>query len=227
MHAAIVMPALNESATIGRLLNDIQTSTELPVWVIDDCSTDATADAASQAGARVIRLFAPLGAWGATQTGLREALSSKLDFVITMDADGQHNAADISALLAPLIAGECDVAVGSAPERGSKLRRVAWRMMRFSSGLRYTDLTSGFRALNARAISLLASPSATSLIYQDVGVLLLLERAGLNIIEVPVSMPQRTDGKSRIFGSWLAVANYMAHTLMLSAAKRKRPWNAS
>ena len=98
--------------------------------------------------------------------------------------------------------------------------------MRLTSGLRCTDLTSGFRALNARAIDLLASPSASSLVYQDVGVLLILEKAGLRVVEVPVAMPQRSDGKSRIFGSWLAVAHYMAHTLLLSAAKRKRPWGS-
>ena len=226
MNAAIVMPALNEAATIETLFHDIQTSVSLPIWLIDDCSTDATGDLASKMDVRVIRLPAPLGAWGATQTGLREAASRDLDFVVTMDADGQHNPGDIPALLAPLIAGECDVSIGSAPDRGSRLRRLAWRLMRLTSGLRCTDLTSGFRALNARAIDLLASPSASSLVYQDVGVLLMLEKAGLRVVEVPVAMPQRADGKSRIFGSWLAVAHYMAHTLLLSAAKRKRPWGS-
>ena len=226
MNAAIVMPALNEAATLETLVQDIQTSTNLPIWLVDDCSTDATGDLASTMGVRVIRLPASLGAWGATQTGLREAASRNLDVVITMDADGQHNPEDIPALLAPLIAGECDVTIGSAPERGSRLRRLAWRLMRLTSGLHCTDLTSGFRALNADAITLLASPSASALVYQDVGVLLMLEKAGLSVVEVPVAMPQRADGKSRIFGSWLAVAHYMAHTLMLSATKRKRPWGS-
>ena len=224
MNAAIVMPALNEAATIETLFHDIQMSTNLPIWLVDDCSTDATSDLASNMGARVIRLPTPLGAWGATQTGLREAASRNLDFVITMDADGQHNPEDIPALLAPLIAGECDVSIGSAPDRGSLPRRLAWRLMRLTSGLRCADLTSGFRALNAPAIELLASRSASSLVYQDVGVLLMLERAGLNVVDVPVAMPQRVDGKSRIFDTWLAVAHYMTHTLLLSAAKRKRPW---
>ena len=106
MNAAIVMPALNEAATIETLFHDIQTSVSLPIWLVDDCSTDATGDLASKMDVKVIRLPAPLGAWGATQTGLREAASRDLDFVITMDADGQHNPEDIPALLAPLIAGE-------------------------------------------------------------------------------------------------------------------------
>ena len=108
------MPALNEAATIETLVHDIQTSTSLPVWLVDDCSTDATGDLASTMGVRVIRLPASLGAWGATQTGLREAASRRLDVVITMDATSPR----INRLLAPLIAGECDVD-RITPDRGS------------------------------------------------------------------------------------------------------------
>jgi len=106
------------------------------------------------------------------------------------------------------------------------LRRFAWRLMRLTSGLNCGDLTSGFRVLNNRAINLLAGARASYLDYQDVGVLLMLEQAGLRIIEVPVVMPPRANGKSRIFSSWLVVASYMAHTLVLGTIKRRRPWNA-
>ena len=78
MNAAIVMPALNEAATIETLFHDIQTSVSLPIWLVDDCSTDATGDLASKMDVKVIRLPSPLGAWGATQTGLREAAHFKL-----------------------------------------------------------------------------------------------------------------------------------------------------
>ena len=87
--------------------------------------------------------------------------------------------------------------------------------MRLTSGLSCNDLTSGFRVLNKRAIRSLAGPRASYLDYQDVGVLLLLEQAGMKMLEVPVTMPARVNGKSRIFSSWLAVASYMAHTLVL------------
>ena len=63
MNAAIVMPALNEAATIESLFHDIQTSVSLPIWLVDDCSTDATGDLASNMDVRVIRLPASLGAW--------------------------------------------------------------------------------------------------------------------------------------------------------------------
>ena len=222
---AVLMPALNEEAVIGEHIAKVREAVDLPVWLVDDCSTDRTAQCAAKAGARVIKLPARLGAWGATQAGIREAASRGLDFVVTMDADGQHNPRDITALINPIINGEYDVVIGSAPERGSTLRRLAWRMMRLTSGLRCRDLTSGFRVLNQRALSLLAGARASYLDYQDVGVLLMLEQAGLRILEVPVVMPPRENGKSRIFSSWLAVASYMAHTLVLGTIKRSRPWS--
>jgi glycosyltransferase involved in cell wall biosynthesis len=222
---AIIMPALNEESVITALIADIQSAVNLPIWVVDDCSSDRTAELAAESGASVIRLPLRLGAWAATQAGIRKAASRGLEFVVTMDADGQHNPGDIAALVEPVMQGDCDVVIGSAPARGSKLRRLAWRLMRLTSGLRCNDLTSGFRVLNRRAIRSLAGPRASYLDYQDVGVLLLLEQAGMKMLEVPVTMPARVNGKSRIFSSWLAVASYMAHTLVLGTFKRRRPWS--
>ena len=127
-----------------------------------------------------------------------------MTFVVTMDADGQHHPSNIPALMRPVLAGECDVAIGSSPQRVGA-EKFAWRLMRLTSGLKCTDITSGFRALNADAISLLAGKEASGLDYQDVGVLLLMEREGLRIVEAPVEMPPRVDGHSRIFSSWFVV----------------------
>ena len=221
---AVILPALNEEAVIEALVTDIRAAVDWPVWLVDDCSSDRTAEVASQAGARVIALTNPLGAWGATQTGLRDAANRDLEFVVTMDADGQHDPGDIAALLDPVIAGHCDVVIGSAVERGSILRKIAWRLMRITSGLACQDLTSGFRVLNARAIRLLASPPASCFDYQDVGVLMMLDQAGMRIKEIPVTMTPRANGQSRVFSSWFKVATYMAQTLVLGAVKRRRPW---
>ena len=223
MNGAVILPALNEEAVVEALITDICAVADWPVWLVDDCSSDRTGEVASQAGARVIALTNPLGAWGATQTGLREAASQSLDFVVTMDADGQHDPRDIAGLLKPVIAGDCDVVIGSAVERGSILRKFAWRLMRMTSGLSCQDLTSGFRVLNARAIHLLASPPASCFDYQDVGVLLMLDQAGMRITEIPVTMTPRANGKSRVFSSWLRVVAYMAQTLVLGTVKRGRP----
>jgi glycosyltransferase involved in cell wall biosynthesis len=223
LRAVIIMPALNEQASIAKVIVHAKKTAGLPIWVIDDCSSDATIKCASTAGAKVIALPEQLGAWGATQTGLRAAHREQFDCVVTMDSDGQHNPADIRRLIEPLAKGDADVVIGSCPQRGSRLRQLAWWLMRVTSGLRCKDLTSGFRALNKNAIGLMASSSGNHLEYQDVGVLLMLERAQLKIAEVQVQMPKRIDGRSRIFSSWLAVTYYMLQTLILGASKRSRP----
>lgn len=223
MKGAVTIPALNEEASVGDVVSQIIEETGLPVWLIDDCSTDATAKRAALCGARVIKLPEGLGAWGAAQTGIREAARIGLDFVVTMDADGQHNPSDIKRLIAPAIGGHADVVIGACPQRASRLRKLALTMIRKVSGIHCEDLTSGFRVLNRQAIHLLSQPSATLIQYQDVGILSMCEQANLRILEVPVQMPKRINGKSRIFGSWLAVTYYMAQTLMLSASKRSSP----
>ena len=88
-----------------------------------------------------------------------------------------------------------------------------------AAGFELRDLTSGFRLYNREAMALLASREASLLDYQDLGALLMVRRAGLTITEVPVSMNLRTEGKSRIFNSWVSVAKYMAATTLLCLAR--------
>ena len=135
-----------------------------------------------------------------------------------MDADGQHEVAELPNLLRARWAA--NVVIGACPERGSRLRKLAWAWFRRLSGFSIADLTSGFRFYDRAAIFLLASRDATLLDYQDLGVLLLLRAHGLTITEVPVAMALRSTGKSRIFCSWLAVARYMAQTTLLCIAGR-------
>jgi len=116
--------------------------------VIDDASTDETQKVARAAGATVLPLPFSLGAWGAIQTGLRYASKHGFNTALTMDADGQHEADSIQALLAPLASQQCDVVVGAYPQRGSLLRRIAWTFFRKVSGIALEDLTSGLRAYN-------------------------------------------------------------------------------
>ena len=137
-----------------------------------------------------------------------------------MDADGQHEAVWIDKLFAPVIEGEADVSIGCCVRRGSRARKIAWVMLKAASGLKMEDITSGFRVYNQRAMTLLAGPEATLLEYQDVGVLTLLKNAGLQIVDVDVTMLPRTSGTSRVYHSWLVVAYYMAHTLLLGFSKR-------
>jgi len=217
----ILIPAKNEAHTVGQVVTAVKTS--FPVLVIDDASTDATATVARTAGAQILSLPFSLGAWGAIQTGLRYAWQQNFDTAITLDADGQHEAETIPELLAPILAGSCDVVIGAYPQRGSRLRKIAWSLFRKLSGLALEDLTSGLRAYNRSAITLLASQTATLLEYQDLGVLMLLRNTGLRIQEIPTLMYPRSHGHSRIFNSWWAVSKYMLHTLILCLAHQHRP----
>lgn len=218
---AIVIPAFNETAIIGSVVKQIRSICPYDIYVVDDASTDDTVKAAENSGAIVIPLAAKLGAWGATQTGLRYALYNGFNTVVSMDADGQHDAASISQVLEPVLSEAADVVIGACPERGSNLRKVAWRMMKHISGLAMKDITSGFRAYNHRALKELSSWRATILDYQDVGVLMLLQSKGLRILDRPIRMRSRVNGKSRIFSSWLIVGYYMSQTLVLGVSKRK------
>lgn len=213
----IVIPARDESATIGALLAQLCAAGHTEVLVIDDLSSDGTGDIARAAGARVLRPVLGLGAWGGMQTGIRHALRHGFDTVITMDADGQHEVDELPHLLQA--STQADVVIGAFPERASALRRVAWHWFRLLTGLNVTDLTSGFRCYRGDALRVLASSEATLLDYQDVGTLLMLRRAGLRVVEVPVRMNERVAGASRIFGSWLKVARYMAITTLLCLSR--------
>lgn len=217
----IVIPARNEARTIGILLRRLRDAGYSDVVVVDDLSHDGTGDIAKREGATVLRPVLGLGAWGGMQTGIRYALQLGFDTVVTMDADGQHEVDEIPALLAAsrYESAMIDVVIGAHPERASRLRHVAWTWFRWLTGLDVTDLTSGFRCYNSRALPVLASGEATLLDYQDLGTLLLLRHAGLSVIEVPVNMNPRIDGVSRIFNSWLSVARYMAVTTLLCLSR--------
>jgi len=220
----IVVPAHNEIDTVAALVRRTRKLLGHDVLVVSDCSSDGTAASARVAGALVLELPVQLGAWGATQTGLRFAAREGYTRVVTMDADGQHDPASVRQLLEA--SSPDNVVIGMCPERLSVPKRIAWSWFRALTGLSMEDLTSGLRVYGSSAIRLLASPQATLLDYQDVGVLMLLRQHRLAIIEMPVAMRPREAGHSRVFGSWLLVARYMLQTTVLCVARigqRPRP----
>jgi hypothetical protein len=217
----VVIPAKNESKTVGQVIMEVKARFAMTVVVVDDASTDETANVARGAGAIVLPLPFSLGAWGAIQTGLRYASQQGYRTAITMDADGQHEANSIPVLLGPIMRGQAEVVIGAYPQRGSIFRQLAWSFFRQLSGIALEDLTSGLRAYHCPAITLLASRIATLLDYQDMGVLILLHKANLRIQEVPILMYPRLNGHSRIFSSWWAVSRYMLHTMILCLARFK------
>jgi glycosyltransferase involved in cell wall biosynthesis len=218
---AILMPAFNEAGIIASVIEEIRQHCDFDIIVIDDASTDDTISCARNAGAEVLALAAQLGAWGATQTGLRYALRNGYKIAVSMDADGQHEASVLSDLVGPVEKGDTDISIGACTERGSRLRKFAWVLMKRASGLSVQDITSGYRVYNRKAIRALAGRRATFLDYQDIGVLLFLQSRGLKIIDIEVPMRSRSNGHSRVFHSWLMVVYYMCHTLLLGLSKRR------
>jgi glycosyltransferase involved in cell wall biosynthesis len=221
----ILIPAHNEVTSITDVVYAAQRHCQQPVVVIDDCSQDDTAKLASAAGAIVLPLAIPLGAWCAIQTGLRFAKLHEWPIAVTLDADGQHEPAHVAELIAPIRAGYADVVIGSHPERVGPVRSAAWRYFRWLTGISVEDLTSGFRAYNRVAIERLARADASLLDYQDIGLLILLREQGLRATEVPVNMAARANGRSRIFHSWGAVVQYMMYTSVLCLASSRRNGN--
>jgi glycosyltransferase involved in cell wall biosynthesis len=218
----VVIPARDEAADVAGVVRKIR-ELGLPVVVVDDYSSDRTAEIARAAGATVLRMPFHGGAWAAIQTGMRHALAHGYDFVITIDADGQHEPAEISTLIDAMVsASDVSVVIGACPTRANSRRRIAWRLLRWLSGLDVEDLTSGFRVYDRRAIALLAHEQHALFEYQDVGVLLCLREHGLPMREVPVKMRPRLHGASRIFSSWPMVAYYLAYSVLVGGSRRGR-----
>lgn len=214
-----ILPAHNEAASLGAVLRRLS---GFHCLVISDASTDATAAIARTNDVQVIELSQQIGAWGATQTGIRYALKHGYERVATLDADGQHEPESLPALVAAQQETGADVVIGTYPERLSGARRLAWAWFRALTGLGVEDLTSGMRVYGPRALQVLGSSEATLLDYQDVGVLLLLRKYGLTMHEVPVTMYPRNSGKSRVFSSWWTVSRYMLQTTLLCLARLGR-----
>jgi glycosyltransferase involved in cell wall biosynthesis len=214
-----IIPARNEVLTVAEVVAGVRKNTFCDVLVVDDASSDATSSAAAGAGAAVISLTNQLGAWGATQAGLRYAQRHGYRTVVTLDADGQHDPRELPMLLAAHGASAANVVIGTCSERLSNAKRLAARYFRFITGIAVQDFTSGLRVYDRRAIRTLASREASLLDYQDLGVLMLLRKNGLTLTETPTRMSPRKNGGSRVFSSWRMVARYMLHTTVLCFAQ--------
>jgi glycosyltransferase involved in cell wall biosynthesis len=205
------MPAFNEAGSIAAVIRDLRrVDRELEVVVVDDGSTDGTAQIAEGEGAWVLRLPYNLGIGGAMQTGYKFARDRGFQIAIQVDADGQHDPKELAKLVEPLLEGRADLVVGSrfvGPEsyRGSVTRKIGIKLFAGLVSLivrqRVTDTTSGFRAINRRGICLFAADYPHD--YPEVEATVLVFRHRLTMTEVPVTMRTRTSGSSSItaFGS--------------------------
>lgn len=200
MRIAAVIPAFNEEVAIGSVA--LLTGEHVDeVIVVDDGSSDRTAHVAEMAGARVIRHHKNMGKGAALKTGFEAA---DADVVVTLDADGQHNPAEIPKLVEPILRGEADVVNGSRylhgrDENTPRYRRVGQRILdratNLATGLEITDTQSGFRAFSAESIPHFK--------FRDPGFVVESEmlsdaaEAGLRIVEVEVGVRYDVDGSTR------------------------------
>ncbi len=215
----IVIPAHNEEATIQDVVSDLKMHGYNDILIVDDASTDLTASLAKQLNVKVMSLPYNVGAWKATQAGVRYAKKYGYSHLVTFDADKQHLASQVQALIDCQNNLGANLVIGSCPSRGSISRRIAWSVFRTLSGVKVQDLTSGFRLYDRKAIEVLSKEEATLLEFQDVGVLLLLKTFNISKAEARVEMQRRQSGISRIFYSWWAVTYYMGYTTMLCLSK--------
>jgi len=216
-----IVPALNEEGAIGQVIDELLVfDPGFEVVVIDDGSIDRTSDVARMHGAHVLRLPFNLGIGGSVQTGFRYAYENGFDLAVRVDGDGQHDPAQLDAVVGPVLRGEVDIAVGSryleraGGYRSSATRRLGIRILaRTVSALtrqKITDPTSGFQALNRKAITLFAADYPHD--YPEVEALVMLIRHRLRLKEVPVAMRPRAAGRSSIRA--LSSVYYMVKVLL-------------
>lgn len=190
------------------------------VVVIDDGSTDDTSGSALKAGATVLKLPVNHGYGAALQTGYIYAAEKKFDYLVQLDADGQHDPGEIPALLEPVTGGEYDLAIGSrflggGDWRGTPLRRAGMRffsvLIERLAGQTITDPTSGLQAMNRDVIERLAGGAYPD-DFPDADVLVMLMREKFKVCEVGVVMKPSPTGKSMHAG--LMPIYYVAKMLL-------------
>jgi glycosyltransferase involved in cell wall biosynthesis len=232
----VFIPAWNEEANLPDVIEDLHaTIPDADVLVVDDGSTDGTADVARTHGAEVHSLGGNQGLRVGIAAGYRWALGHGYAYCGRVDADGQHPAVELARLLELVRADRCDVAVGSrfvsgdgyAPYRyrPSPARRlgtaVLRRAMKLVLGRPFGDATSGLYAVNAKALPLLAETFASG--APEVEALIRVADSGLRLAEVPVTMEERASGQSKLRGSKaVRLVLTVAGTLIAAQLLRRR-----
>lgn len=218
-----VVPAYNEERFIASVVLKTRDYAN-QVIVVDDGSSDRTAELARQAGAYVVQLEHNQGKAGALNAGFNVALRFKPSVIVCLDADAQHDPSEIPQVIAPVLQEEADVVIGSRfLEKKSEI--PSWRKVgqhtltavtNLTSGLKITDSQSGYRAFSPGAVAILKFRTGGLSVESEMQ--FLIEDAGLRVREVPISVMYQ-DGNKR---------NPVVHGLhvldaILSLAARRRP----
>ncbi len=207
---AIVIPAYNEEASIARVVREVLAvnlthGVVQTVVVVNDCSTDATANIAKTLDCVLLDLPCNLGIGGAVQTGLKYACENGFDYAMQLDGDGQHPANQINKFISRVVENDDDVVIGSRyiEKRGfqsSVQRRMGItylkHLIKLLTGMKITDSTSGFRLLNRRALDVVKNKYPDE--YPEPEALILFHKHKLKVVEIPVEMEHRSGGQSSI-----------------------------
>jgi glycosyltransferase involved in cell wall biosynthesis len=206
MFISVVIPALNEEEPIGNVVREVA-ATGMPneIIVVDNGSTDRTAERAQKAGARVVT--APRGYGRACAAGVA-AVRPECELIVFLDGDGSDRPEFMKQLVDPLTAGTHDFVIGSRTrgrrEPGSMnfqqifSGRLAGWLMSILYGVRYTDMCP-FRAIRRDALAKLAMCEETY--GWNLEMQMKAARAGLRILEIPVAHRRRAGGESKVSGT--------------------------
>lgn len=232
----VFIPAWNEEENLPAVLDELGRGLpDSDVLVVDDGSTDATAEVARAGGAQVVSFGENRGLRAGIAAGYGYAHEHGYAYAGRVDADGQHPVDELDRLLAIVRADDADVAVGSRFATGggyeafryepSPNRRlgtaVLRRAMRTALGRPFMDATSGMYAVNARAMPVLSEPYESG--APEVESLLRLREAGLRVAEIPVHMRERASGESKLRGRRaVELVLTVAGTLLLYGLWRRR-----
>ena len=230
----LIIPAYNEEKNILNTVNSIIKNKEnYDYIVINDGSKDNTLKVLQDNGINHINLIQNLGIGGAVQTGYKYAYENKYDIAVQFDGDGQHDVNYVKNICQPIIDEKCNICIGSryidkttSKFKSTFMRRVGKNIISFMLKIcirkKITDPTSGFRAVDKKVIKLFADEYPTD--YPEPESLVTLNKSGLKIMEVPVSMNERKEGVSSIH-AWKSI-NYMIKVslaiLIDSLNKRKK-----
>lgn len=210
MKVAIIVPCYNEDANVLQLYTEIKStifskSFSIEPIFINDCSNDNTKHVLNSNNISFIDLPVNLGIGGAVQTGFKYALRNGFDVAVQMDGDGQHPPSQLEKILQPLLNNEADVVIGSRyitkeGFQSSILRRFGInyfkKLNKLLVGIIVNDSTSGYRALNKKALEVVANYYPDE--YPEPETIVLYALHHLRITEVPVMMRERQGGESSI-----------------------------
>ncbi|MCP5096860.1 MAG: glycosyltransferase family 2 protein [Chloroflexi bacterium] len=209
---AVIIPAYNEERFIGSVvLKSRQYSDN--VIVVDDGSSDQTAAVAATAGAYVIEHHINQGKGGALNTGFAYAQDIGADVIVTIDADGQHDVEEISAVIDPVINGDADLVIGSRYLVNNSdvppHRVIGHKAFNFitnqASGTSVTDSQSGFRAFSPRCLSKLAFSSNGFSVESEMQ--FIAREHALKLVEVPITIYYHDAPKRSVWAHGLTVLN--------------------